>query len=145
MAKRYLGINEYFIFGILLLLILSFIITNSKYEVSNIHERFYVDDLFFYVYTYWFLFTLFTINNSYRLPIFFLLLLIYLDSKNKLLKFSGTLFIFLSVVPVTNYLIFIYFLGFIKYISMIILITLILLFEYKNLSKIQKNLINLKW
>ncbi len=138
MAERYLGINEYFIFALLLLLILSFIITNSKNNVSKIHEKYYEGDLFFNVYTYWFLFTLVTVNNAYRLPIFFLLLLIYLESKSKLLKFSGTLFIFLSVVPVTNYLIFIYLLGLIKYLSMILLITLILLFEYKDLSKIQK-------
>lgn len=139
-----LGIREYFVLTFLLLIIIFLLKTYMKYENFGLYDKHYESELSINVYTYWFLFTLFTINNSYRLPIFYVLLLTYLNSSNSFLKLSTAVFIFLSVIPITNYLIFIYLFGLIKYSSMIILVTLIVLFEYEKISKFLKKTINIR-
>ena len=139
LLNRYLKIGDYPIYFVILFTLFIFTLLALKFNlIENLNNEF-EDELFFHVYTYWFLFTLFTVNNSYRIPIFFLILLIYMESNIKLLRISTFLFVFLSIIPVTNYSIFINLLIFIKYISMILIIILILFLEYnKTVSKLKK-------
>ncbi len=139
LLNRYLKIGDYPIYFVILFTLFIFTLLALKFNlIENLNNEF-EDELFFHVYTYWFLFTLFTVNNSYRIPIFFLILLIYMESNIKLLRISTFLFVFLSIIPVTNYSIFINLLIFTKYISMILIIILILFLEYnKTVSKLKK-------
>ena len=140
LLNRYLEIGDYLIYFVILLFLFLFTLLASKFNlIENLTNEF-DEELFFYVYTYWFLFTLFTVNNSYRIPIFFLILLIYMESNIKLLRVSTFLFVFLSIIPITSYGILINLLIFIKYTSMILIIISILFLEYiKTISRLKKS------
>ncbi len=140
LLNRYLVIGDYLIYFVILLFLFLFTLLASKFNlIENLTNEF-DEELFFYVYTYWFLFTLFTVNNSYRIPIFFLILLIYMESNIKLLRISTFLFVFLSIIPITSYGILINLLIFIKYTSMILIIISILFLEYiKTISRLKKS------
>ncbi len=139
LLNRYLEIGDYFIYSILLLFVLILTLLTAKFNFLKPLNNEFDYQLFYYVYTYWFLFTLFTVNNSYRVPIFFLILLIYMESNIKLLRIPTILFLFLSIIPVTNYGILITLLIIIKYISMILIIISILFLEYnKTVEKLKK-------
>lgn len=138
LMNRYLQIGDYLLFSLLLLLVLLIILLFLRFnQIGNINSKF-DNEMFYHVYTFWFLFTLITVNNSYRIPIFFLVLLIYMESNIKLLRHSSIIFIFLSIIPVTNYEVFIYLLAIVKNISMTLLIVVILFIEYIKTLKILK-------
>tara|TARA_Y100000768_G_C23821158_1_gene606635 strand:- start:468 stop:692 length:225 start_codon:yes stop_codon:yes gene_type:complete len=62
-----------------------------------------------------------------------------MESNIKLLRIPTILFLFLSIIPVTNYGILITLLIIIKYISMILIIISILFLEYnKTVEKLKK-------
>ena len=61
-----------------------------------------------------------------------------MESNIKLLRHSSIIFIFLSIIPVTNYEVFIYLLAIVKNISMTLLIVVILFIEYIKMLKILK-------
>ena len=88
--------------------------------------------------TYWLMFTLLTINNSYRLPIFFLLFLKYFQSKSQIVSISAFIFVFLSIVPITNYSIFIVLFDFIKHLSFAVFLVTIAKIELEKLAIIFK-------
>ena len=60
-----------------------------------------------------------------------------MESNIKLLRHSSIIFIFLSIIPVTNYEVFIYLLAIVK-TSMTLLIVVILFIEYIKMLKILK-------
>lgn len=136
--ETFLGLNEYLIF--------LFLICGVFFTLFFLREsKFYLEDktmsqnyLHYDALTYWLMFTLLTINNSYRLPIFFLLFLKYFHSKSQILSISAFIFIFLSIVPVTNYSFFIILFDFIKHLSFAVFLVTVTKIELGKLAIIVK-------
>lgn len=136
LISAFLGISELIIFLTLLLAILLIILFISKKENFKVRNLKNSNEFYFYVLTYWFLFAMLTINNSYRLPIFFLLLLSYINSNNKILMINTLVFLFLSVVPVTTYYLIIIILNIVKQAAFIGLTITLLLIEINRIKYI---------
>ena len=137
-VSEFTKFNSYLVFLILIiLLILMYKINFLKIKSMNLYH--YPNfSLYEYVLLFWLGFTLLIVNNSYRLPIFLILIFKFLNSDNYIFKIIFLLFTFLSVTPSTyNFLeVFLYS---IKHLTNFIITYIIFVFILKEFGTIIKN------